>query len=299
MDDVPIGEAVGSAISIREAEASDLNFVVDLIDEALGPYYGGDHRAHAERIFQTHISGGVDNIGHFSIEQKMFLAVVDGAPAGRIRGEPPRNSLSGSSVGSGIRRKGARMSTRARDVDSVALPPTGIWELDPAHTSVEVVARHILTKVRGRFASFSGTIQIAEKLEGSNTEVEIDAASIQTGVEMRDNHLKSDDFFAVERFPKIRFKSTELRPVGGTAFQLVGHLTVRDITRPVTLDVEFLGWWDDPMTGKRASFTASTEVEREDWDVSWNQVLETGGLLVGKRVRLEIEVEAVRTRDAE
>ena len=129
--------------------------------------------------------------------------------------------------------------------------------------------------------------------------MEIDAASIQTGVAMRDNHLRSDDFFAVERFPKIRFRSTELRPVGGTAFQLVGHLTVRDITRPVTLDVEFLGWWDDPMTGQRASFTASTEVEREDWDVSWSQVLETGGLLVGKRVRLEIEVEAVRTRDAE
>jgi len=195
--------------------------------------------------------------------------------------------------------EGRAISKRAREVGSEALPPTGIWELDPAHTSVEVVARHILTKVRGRFASFSGTIQIAEKPEDSDTEVEIDAASIQTGVEMRDNHLKSDDFFAVERFPKIRFKSTELRPVGGTAFQLVGHLTVRDITRPVTLDVEFLGWWDDPMTGKRASFTASAEVEREDWDVSWNQVLETGGLLVGKRVRLEIEVEAVRTRDAE
>lgn len=181
----------------------------------------------------------------------------------------------------------------ARVVDGVQLPPAGTWTFDKAHTTIGFVARHMLSRVRGRFNDFDGKVVIGQGLQDSYAEVEIDTASVDTETDMRDDHLRSADFFDVEKYPKITFRSRELRPTGGTTFQLVGDLTIKDVTNEVVLDAEFLGWGpglheDSPPL---AAFTAKTEVEREDWDLTWNIAVETGGMLVGKRVQLEIDTE--------
>jgi polyisoprenoid-binding protein YceI len=176
---------------------------------------------------------------------------------------------------------------------SEGLPPAGTWRFDRAHTSVEFVARHMLTKVRGRFGDFEGTVVVAERPEDSHVEVEIDAASIETRTQMRDDHLRSADFLEVETYPKLRFRSTEVRPTGARTFQLVGDLTIRDVTRPVVLEAELVGWGPgmDPSGPPKAHFSAWTEIDREDWGLTWNVAVETGGWLVGRRVRIEIETE--------
>jgi polyisoprenoid-binding protein YceI len=174
----------------------------------------------------------------------------------------------------------------------VTAPPAGKWELDPAHTMVEFVARHMLTKVRGRFTDFSGTIEIGEKPEDSSVVVEINAASIQTNQEMRDNHMKSGDFFEIETYPTLTFRSTGVRLTGGTEFEIDGELTVKDVTNPITLKGEFIGWGPDPEGIPILAASARTTIDREDWDLTWNMVVETGGFLVGKKVDIEIEVEA-------
>jgi polyisoprenoid-binding protein YceI len=181
-----------------------------------------------------------------------------------------------------------------KTIDGITLPEPGKYELDKAHTAVEFVARHILTKVRGRFTDFSGWIDVAEDAEASSAHVEIKTASIQTNTEQRDEHLKSDDFLNVEKYPVMTFESTAVRHTGGAGFELDGDLTIRDTTRPVTLVGEYLGTEKDPYGKTVLSASARTTLEREDWNVSWNMVLETGGFLVSKTVDLEIEVEAVK-----
>jgi polyisoprenoid-binding protein YceI len=180
-----------------------------------------------------------------------------------------------------------------RQDEAVSLPPAGVWAFDPNHTSVEFVARHMLSKVRGRFNAYEGTITIADRPEDSSAVVEIDAGSIETKTDMRDNHLRSPDFLDVERFPTLTFRSTEVRPTGGSAFQLIGDLTIRDVARPVVLDAEFLGWGPGPQPDSptKAFFSASTEIDRETWGLTWNVAVETGGWLVGRKVRIEIETE--------
>jgi polyisoprenoid-binding protein YceI len=180
-----------------------------------------------------------------------------------------------------------------RMIESVDLPPAGTWVFDKAHTSIGFVARHMLSKVRGRFNEFDGKVVIGHGPEDSSVEVEIDVASIETKTDMRDNHLRSGDFFDVERFPKITFRSRAVRPTGGNTFQLVGDLTIKHITREVALDAEFLGWGPgiQPEYPPLATFSASTEVDRGDWDLTWNMAVETGGMLVGKKVKLEIDTE--------
>ena len=184
------------------------------------------------------------------------------------------------------------MSQDVREVARVSMPPAGRWELDPAHSSAEFIARHVLTKTRGRFWTLSGTIDLAERPEDSSVEVEIDAASIATGVQQRDDHLRSPDFLDVERYPKLTFKSTSVRPKEGSRFELVGDLTIKDITNEVVHDAEFLCWQQDPFGNTVASFSATTEIERADWDMTWNVAIESGGWLVGKKVEIEIEAEA-------
>ncbi len=180
-----------------------------------------------------------------------------------------------------------------QEVQDVSLPPAGTWVFDQAHTSIEFVARHMLSKVRGRFGGFDGRIVIADRPEDSHAEVELDAASIETRTQRRDDHLRSEDFLDAERFPKITFRSTEVRPTGGSTFQLVGDLTIKDITNRVVLDAELLGWGPGPSADSppMAFFSARGEIDREDWDMTWNVAVETGGLLVGKRVQIEIETE--------
>jgi polyisoprenoid-binding protein YceI len=181
-----------------------------------------------------------------------------------------------------------------KEIAGVQLPPAGRYELDTAHTAVEFVARHILTKVRGRFTDFSGWVEVADDPEDSTAEIEVKTASIQTNTEQRDEHLKSDDFLNVEKWPAMTFRSTAVRHTGGTGFELDGELTIRDVTRPVTLTGEYLGTDANPSGKIVLAASAKAVLEREDWNVSWNMVLETGGFLVSKKVDLEIEVEAIK-----
>ncbi len=186
-------------------------------------------------------------------------------------------------------------ATSLREYQGLQIPEAGTYTLDPAHTTAEFVGRHLMiTKVRGRFTDFSGEVVIGEKPEDSSVEVTIQAASVSSGDDKRDGHLRSADFLDVEKYPTITFRSTRV-DVGseGTA-KVTGDLTVKDVTRPVTLDVEFDGAQGDPWGGQRLGFSASTEIDREDWGLTWNVALETGGMLVGKKIRLEFNVQAVK-----
>lgn len=178
-------------------------------------------------------------------------------------------------------------------IDRTKLPTAGTWTFDKAHTRLEFVARHMLSKVRGRFTEFDGTVTIAERPEDSHVEVEMQAASLTTDTSMRDDHLRSDDFLEVETYPTLTFRSKALRPTGENTFQLVGDLTIKGISREVVLDAEFNGWGPG-MTADRpplAAFSARTEIDRHDWDMTWNFTVETGGFLVSRKVQIEIETE--------
>jgi len=179
-----------------------------------------------------------------------------------------------------------------RTVDGAELPAVGTWNIDPAHTSAEFVARHLMvTKVRGGFASITGTIQVADDPADSLVEVVIDTESVSTGASDRDDHIKSADFLDVAGYPEMRFASTGIQPAG-RAWKLTGDLTVKDVTRPVALDLEFVGIVDDPWGNAKAAFAATTEINREDWGLTWNVALETGGVLVSKKITIEIEAQA-------
>jgi len=172
--------------------------------------------------------------------------------------------------------------------------PTGTWELDPGHTSVNFSARHLMvSKVRGRFTSFHGTINIADDPLLSSVTAVIDTASVDSNDEQRDGHLKSADFLDVANHPTMTFTSTGTRQVGKDDFEVDGNLTIRGTTRPVTLQLAFLGVQKDPWGGTRAGFEASTEFSRKDFGLEWNVALEAGGVVVGDKVKVEIEVEAV------
>jgi polyisoprenoid-binding protein YceI len=182
-----------------------------------------------------------------------------------------------------------------RVIEGIALPEPGEWQLDPVHTSVEFVARHLMvTKVRGRFTDVTGTIHIAEDPAESWVEVDIDPATVQTGDEKRDEHLRSPDFFDVDRYPQIRFRSTRIEGESPGRFLVHGELTVHGVTRPVSLEAEYHGWKASPFGDRRAGFSATTEVDREDFGLTWNVAIETGGVLVGKKAKLEFEIEAIK-----
>ena len=175
------------------------------------------------------------------------------------------------------------------------LPTTGTWVIDPSHSSVEFVVKHlVVAKVRGRFGSFSGTVEVADPIEGSTVDVTLDAASIDTGDEQRDGHVKSDDFLNVEAFPSLTFRSTGAHHRDGDQWKIPGELTIRDVTKPVDLDVEFLGVVTDPWGNEKAGFTATTQIDREEFGVTWNQALETGGVMVSNTVRIELDVQLAK-----
>jgi polyisoprenoid-binding protein YceI len=187
----------------------------------------------------------------------------------------------------------------AEDTATSGAIAKGTWKLDPNHTVVGAVARHLMvTKVRGRFKVFEGAIHVEERIEDSWAELDIDAASIDTGVEDRDNHLRSADFLNVEDFPKITFRSTKVERTGEDTLRVTGDLTIRGVTEPVTLNVTYEGSTPDPWGGTRAAFTATGEIEREQWDMTWNVVLESGGVLVSKKIQLEIEAQALKPSEA-
>lgn len=179
-----------------------------------------------------------------------------------------------------------------RVVEDRQVPAAGTWSIDPTHTQAEFIARHLMvSKVRGGFSDIAGTITVGDDPAESSVEVTIPVATVSTGTEDRDTHLKSGDFFDIEQFPTISFSSTSVEP-SGSSWKLSGDLTIRDVTRPVTLDFEFLGISTDPWGNAKAAFSASTEVEREEWGLTWNVPLEGGGVLVSKTIKLEIEAQA-------
>jgi polyisoprenoid-binding protein YceI len=182
-----------------------------------------------------------------------------------------------------------------RTWNGVAIPAAGTFALDPAHTRVGFVARHMMvSKVRGAFTEVSGDVVIADDPADSAVSAVIPAASIDTGVADRDKHLRSADFLDVDKFPALTFRSTGLVPDRENTFTLRGELTVRDVTRPVELEVEFEGAARSPWGQEVIGFTATTEIDREEFGITWNQALETGGVLVGRKVKIEISAEAVR-----
>jgi polyisoprenoid-binding protein YceI len=171
----------------------------------------------------------------------------------------------------------------------------GIWTLDPTHTEVGFVARHLIAaKVRGRFASLDGQIVVGETPAESSVTVTIDAASIDTGVADRDSHLRSQDFLDTDTYPTITVTSRAVEDLGGGRFRMEADLTMRGVTKPVVLDFAYGGEINDPWGNAKAIFSAEATLNREDWGLTWNAPLEAGGLLVGKEIKLEIEAQAVK-----
>jgi len=182
-----------------------------------------------------------------------------------------------------------------RSFQGTTIPAAGRYALDPTHTTVAFVAKHLMvSKTRGRFGDFEGTIVIAEEPLDSSVAVTIDAASIDSRTPDRDAHLRSADFLDVENHPTLSFRSVAVRHVGGDDFAVDGELTIRGVTRAVTLAMELEGVVADPWGGQRLGFSAHTEIDREDWGLTWNMALEAGGVVVSKKVKIEIEGEAVR-----
>jgi polyisoprenoid-binding protein YceI len=176
----------------------------------------------------------------------------------------------------------------------IEVPAPGTYTFDAAHTAVGFWARHLMvSKVRGAFEGFSGEIEIGDTPETSRLDVTIDAASINTNNEMRDGHLRSPDFLDVERFPHLRYRSTKVERVGERDLRIEGDLTIRDVTLPVTLDAEFVGLATDHVGNPHAGFSATAELDREAFGMVWNQTLEAGGVLVGNKVKIELELELV------
>jgi polyisoprenoid-binding protein YceI len=191
------------------------------------------------------------------------------------------------------------MSTTAealtRTVEGVELPEVGTWKADPAHTSVEVVAKHMMiTKVRGRVGDVSIEAHIDEDPTRSWVEATLQAGTLSTNNEQRDGHLMSDDFLAVEKYPEIKYRSTSLQHVAGERWRADGELTIRDVTRPVALDIQFGGVGKSPFGHTVAFFSATAEINREDFGITWNQALETGGVLVSKTAKIEIDAQLTR-----
>jgi polyisoprenoid-binding protein YceI len=182
-----------------------------------------------------------------------------------------------------------------RVVDGAQLPAAGTYVLDPTHTRIGFIARHLMvTKVRGSFGEFDGSITIAEDVAKSTAQATIRALSIETGVADRDNHLRSGDFLEAEKYPELTFANARVVAQKGEKFKVLGDLTIKGVTKEVELDVELDGVVTDPFGNEKLAVTASTEINREDFGMTWNAALETGGVLVSQKIVIEIEAQAVR-----
>ena len=182
-----------------------------------------------------------------------------------------------------------------REHAGAQIPLPGTYTIDATHSTIGFVAKHlVVAKVRGHFSEFEGSITFAENPLESTATLDILAASISTNEKNRDDHLRTGDFLLVEEHPTLTFRTTGLQSKGGGKYVLTGDLTVRGVTKSVDLAVELEGVVRDPWGGERVAFTASTEIDRDEFGVSFNQALETGGVMIGKKVKLELEIEAVR-----
>jgi polyisoprenoid-binding protein YceI len=175
------------------------------------------------------------------------------------------------------------------------------WQVDLAHSAVNLTVRHmVISKVRGRFAKWNAKLALdTADLRRTAVEVVIDAASIDTGVADRDNHLRSPDFLDAQSYPSLTYESRRVEALSPERLRVVGDLTIRNVTREVVLDVEYGGQGKDPWGNQRVGFTATASLNRKDFGLTWNQALETGGLLVADRVDVEIELQAIRQAAAQ
>jgi polyisoprenoid-binding protein YceI len=173
---------------------------------------------------------------------------------------------------------------------------TNKWNIDAAHSGINFSIRHlVVSKVRGRFGKYSGSLNLDEQdLTRSSVEATIDVSSIDTGTSQRDDHLRSADFFDATKFPEMRFRSKRFEKLSDDHYRVTGELTIRDLTREVSLDVEYGGQAKDPWGNERVGFVARTHIDRKEFGLGWNQVLEAGGVLVGERVDIELEVQGVK-----
>ena len=170
----------------------------------------------------------------------------------------------------------------------------GAYQIDPAHTRIGFTARHaMVTKVRGSFGEFRGTASIGEDPSSSSVEIIISSSSLNTGQEQRDGHVQGDDFLAVNVYPEITFRSTSVEK-DGDVFTITGDLTIRDVTRSVTVPFEFTGLAKDPFGNVRAGFEGATTINRKEWGITFNAALETGGVLVSEKIGLEFDVSAIK-----
>ena len=174
------------------------------------------------------------------------------------------------------------------------------YKIDADHSSVEFKVKHLLSKVSGSFTKFEGTPHLdAKKLKSFKASAKIDAASIDTRVEKRDEHLRSADFFDTAKYPSITFESTNVKRVKGNMMEVHGNLTMHGVTKPIVMNLEFLGTAKDPWGNEKAAFSGSAKINRKDFGLGWNKVLETGGVLVGETVEITVELEANLTRREE
>ena len=172
------------------------------------------------------------------------------------------------------------------------------FAIDPAHSEVTFQIRHIVSQVRGRFDEFSGTVQMDPKnLPSSTVEFQIKAASIDTNVADRDKHLRSADFFDVEKYPEITFKSTSIKPAGKDTYSVTGTLVMHGVSKEITLPVTLLGQAKDPWGNTRAGFETAATLNRKDYGIVWNKALDNGGMLLGDDVKVEINLETVKKKD--
>ncbi len=170
----------------------------------------------------------------------------------------------------------------------------GTYTVDAAHSTVGFVARHLMiTKVRGRFTSFSGNVEIASNPLDSTVEATVDLGSVDTGDAGRDGHLKGADFFGVDENPTMTFASTGIKQDGGE-YRLFGDLTIKGVTRNVEFDLEFEGTGTDPWNNAKAGFTAEADINRKDWGIEWNVALETGGVLVSDKIKIQLDIQLVK-----
>jgi polyisoprenoid-binding protein YceI len=182
-----------------------------------------------------------------------------------------------------------------REFQGLQIPAAGTYVLDAAHKRVGFVVKHLMvSRVRGQFSEAEATITVGEDPLQSGVTAVIQTASVHTGQADRDNHLRTGDFFDAEKYPTMEFRSTGIKSFDGNEIVLAGELTIKDVTRPVDLTVEFEGVGRSPYGFDVFGFSAHTEIDREDWGLTWNQALETGGVMVSKKVKIEIEGEAIR-----
>ncbi|MGW5348814.1 YceI family protein [Streptomyces sp. NPDC004050] len=193
-------------------------------------------------------------------------------------------------------RQDAPTAVATLDVDPALAALTGDYTIDAAHSSIGFTVRHaMVTNVRGTFGDYSGTLHLdGGDPSRSAASIEVEIASVDTGIADRDAHLRGDDFFSAETFPKMTFRSTAAARVGGDTYRITGDLTIKDVTRPLSIDLEFNGSATDVYGNERVGFEGAAEILRSDWGLTWNAALEAGGVMVSDKVKLTFDISAVR-----